>query len=724
MSRSLPRETLLSKSAGGKVKSISHLQRRRWQLLPQGQMAAVAGSLASLIFAGFAVYMVWPKNSTMATEREVRQPFPAAGHEQAHSLAAEDELPSTAERTEVRLINHRAQQPIPLALSAKKITEAPSAPEILPPPAKQVIDDTDQATRTSPLHIKRRRNFSEEDLQRQLAWAPEVSLRVAQREELVRHYEERYQISHGMTLGPEQLLDIRPDFARLPIIKGERCRIGPRAAATLTLLSRKLRTYMERAAPKDIMDKRPDSVLLREVLRVERRGQRPEWLRPEAIPVLLQLLMHEDKAIRMMLVELLHEIPGERASVALAQRAVFDLSPEVREEAIVALSRRPRAEYREVLLRALRYPWSPAADHAAEAIVATQDREAVPRLIDLLEKPDPDKPDPKDKNRFVVRELVRINHQANCLMCHPPAVTTSDPVPGIVPGVILQTGGSRSGSRYGSGGTTTRIATASPLYVRADVTFMRQDFAVLQPVPVLEGTGLTANLRFDYLVRTRILSAKSVERFQRGKSLAKSEQRDALLFALRELTGTDRGSYFEDWKALLPKPSAPDAEVEAARLADQLVKAAADREDALLAQLRDSPGVSFTEALARVIPRLKVDTKAKARAALAKRLTRMTAATLRDKLQDDNLEIRRAAVLACASKPEKALIPELISRLQDREPEIAGMADRALKTLTGEDVRPASKAAPAQWADIAAAWKAWWEKQSSAQANERDEDSQ
>ena len=71
------------------------------------------------------------------------------------------------------------------------------------------------------------------------------------------------------------------------------------------------------------------------------------------------------------------------------QRAVFDLSPDVREAAVKALRARRNSEYRPVLLGALRYPWAPAADHAAEALVALEDRGAAGQLVRLLDEPDP-----------------------------------------------------------------------------------------------------------------------------------------------------------------------------------------------------------------------------------------------------------------------------------------------------------------------------------------------
>ena len=108
-----------------------------------------------------------------------------------------------------------------------------------------------------------------------------------------------------------------------------------------------------------------------------------------------------------------------------ARRAVFDLSPIVREEAVNALRGRGYEEAREVFLAAMRHPWAPAADHAAEALVALEDEGAVKELTALLELPDPSMPVKQD-NKWTVRQLVRVNHLRNCLLCHAPSTETSD----------------------------------------------------------------------------------------------------------------------------------------------------------------------------------------------------------------------------------------------------------------------------------------------------------
>src|SRR5262249_59022802 len=88
---------------------------------------------------------------------------------------------------------------------------------------------------------------------------------------------------------------------------------------------------------------------------------------------LAQVFQVEGDGEREALVWTLSAIPGKEATRALAGRAVFDLSPDVRKAAIDALKKRKADEARPVLLRALRHPWPAAADHAALALLDLDD---------------------------------------------------------------------------------------------------------------------------------------------------------------------------------------------------------------------------------------------------------------------------------------------------------------------------------------------------------------
>src|SRR6185312_17346981 len=95
-------------------------------------------------------------------------------------------------------------------------------------------------------------------------------------------------------------------------------------------------------------------------------------------------------------------------------------------------------------------------------------------------------------------------------------------------------------------------------------------------------------------------------------------QRDAVLFALREVNGRDAGSHAEDWLPLLvvknPErkdtrvpdpgqlPHLPPETSESVRLARELVQSSPAQQERNLTQLREGKGVVYTEALALAIP--------------------------------------------------------------------------------------------------------------------------
>jgi hypothetical protein len=153
-----------------------------------------------------------------------------------------------------------------------------------------------------------------------------------------------------------------------------------------------------------------------------------------------------------------------------------------------------------------------------------------------------------------------------------------------------------------------------------------------------------------------------------------------------------------------------NVESHAARLSNELTKADGTQQNELLEKFQEGKGTMYTLAIAGAIPRLSGEAKTKARDALATRFTRMTAATLRQELQDDDPEIRRAASLACAMKDDKSHIPDLIPMLQDREPIVGRAAHAALKSLSGKDFGPKTGATPQDLANAVAAWKGWWDK--------------
>ncbi len=238
-----------------------------------------------------------------------------------------------------------------------------------------------------------------------------------------------------------------------------------------------------------------------------------------------QVLQAEEIPERISLVSILSSNHSAEASIALADRAMFDFAAEVRQAAREALSKRLPAEYRQRLLDGLRYPWPPVAEHAAEALIAVDDRAAAATLARMVELPEPTAPFKNEKGTWVKRELVRVNHLRNCLLCHAPSASGRDLVRGAMPI---------------PGESLPRVYYCDPRanFVHADVTYLRQDFSVMQTVA--DPGKWPALQRYDYLVRLRELTLHeiAVANFVRAASAGHESypQQVSVLYALRALS--------------------------------------------------------------------------------------------------------------------------------------------------------------------------------------------
>lgn len=160
------------------------------------------------------------------------------------------------------------------------------------------------------------------------------------------------------------------------------------------------------------------------------------------------------------------------------------------------------------------------------------------------------------------------------------------------------------------------------------------------------------------------------------------------------------------------KPAIDDEfENEAARLSSSVLKSGPDERSKLLAQLRDNKGAVHSEALARIAAQATGELQVDAREAFARRLTRMTAATLREMLKDPNREVRRAAALACGYKDDKQFIADLLAELSDRDLLVVQASRSSLQLLTNKDFGPEFAANEAGKAKAIQAWQAWWKMQ-------------
>jgi hypothetical protein len=268
------------------------------------------------------------------------------------------------------------------------------------------------------------------------------------------------------------------------------------------------------------------------------------------IAALVQILAPEAPDMRLGLVKYLSGVAHAEATRSLARMALFSSEEEVRQAAVEALKVRRERDYTEVLVQGLRYPWPAIARRAADTAVKLERADLVPQFISLLDEPDPRAPVLKEsegKKVPVVREMVRLNHHKSCLMCHAPGNTdkvspeaVTAPVP--IPGQPFPT----PSQGYGT-------VTTPDTLVRVDVTYLRPDFSMLEPVA--DANPWPEMQRFDFLVRTRTLTDDEAAAYRdklevREPGRPSPYQRVALT-ALRELTGKDAEPSAEAWRRLL-----------------------------------------------------------------------------------------------------------------------------------------------------------------------------
>lgn len=261
----------------------------------------------------------------------------------------------------------------------------------------------------------------------------------------------------------------------------------------------------------------------------------------------MQIFDPAPAAQRKEIVKKLAALDHAESTRALARMAVFSFEKDVRDAALSALTKRSGDAATPILLHGLRYPWPAIVQHAADAIVYLHRLDLVPELIDVLDEPDARAPFvPEGGCLPVVREVVRLNHHHNCITCHAPA--TSDPefaksgvssdflvAPVSIPVPDPQLPQLTLGGYNGFSGPS-----LSPdLFLRVDVTYLRQDFSLMQQAESVEFGGPLQ--RFDYLVRTREVKPKEMHDYARW---AKQQRRDflppnqrAAQIALQQLTG-------------------------------------------------------------------------------------------------------------------------------------------------------------------------------------------
>jgi hypothetical protein len=364
----------------------------------------------------------------------------------------------------------------------------------------------------------------------------------------------------------EALLYYRPDLAGLPVAMGNACRTSAERskhfADAVSLVRSIMRSNLSgggKGNGAEAFWRHWRSVCAKQDTITDGQPAQAAHVAAARVAALMQMLATESAAVRVGLAKHLATVPHVDATRALARLAVFSAEAEVRHAAIDALALRRERDYTDTLVRGLRYPWPAAARHAGEAIIKLQRTDLVPQLVALLDEPDPRDPflqDAGPKQVPAVRELVRINHHRNCLLCHAPG----SQVTGVPNGVLTAPVPLPDQSLSRPSGGYQQSSSPPDIFVRVDTNYLRQDFSLMERV--VNSAPWPAMQRFDYLVRTRTLSDDEAAAWRaalrKGPARVTPYQRIAL-GALRELTGRDAAPSAEAWRKVLSQPGSAQA---------------------------------------------------------------------------------------------------------------------------------------------------------------------
>ena len=339
----------------------------------------------------------------------------------------------------------------------------------------------------------------------------------------------------ALTIEPlKDILSKRTDLQGLPLVMGKECRREADEARHMGQVSSSVGRMIGRFnGSLGSRDKAQNDAFRN----LSIRGAVSECIRKpseQKLKTIDQIVQIDHPRLRLELIEALRKSDSDAAVKLIADKAKYDFEPEVRIAATDALANIEPSKYRELLLEGLKYPWHVVAEHSAEALVRLDDRKAIPKLIEMLDLPHPHVPI-EVNGQFVQRELVAINHMRNCLLCHAPSVSSSDLVRGTIPDWDLPI----PHEYYDSGGYS----------VRADITYLQQDFSIVRPV---ENPGpWPSDQRFDFVVQNKKVIKGNVGKITRQMSKKRNQNRQAVIYALQKLTGqAPKDNSPSNWKRI------------------------------------------------------------------------------------------------------------------------------------------------------------------------------
>jgi hypothetical protein len=292
-------------------------------------------------------------------------------------------------------------------------------------------------------------------------------------------------------------------------------------------------------------------------------------------------------------------------------------------------------------------------------------------------------------------------------------------VPGAAPAAGAGGGALRQfvglGNEYYLLWSIERVCMAYGLDTLGDIDWHNWGADLLLPMQGQDGAwadgghyGQDVNTAFAILFLTRSNFVRDLSARIRGKvrDPGKSELRGSTVPALFA-PKTEQGSAGESGGTTSSEPEQPKNDP----IADGLVAATGPAWQEKLNLARDTKGGEYTSAIVRAIPLLDAPRRKEAREALAERLTRMTASTLRKMLNDPNPELRRGAVLACGMKDDLDHVVDLIERITDSSDLVVRATRASLKSLTNQDFGPPSGASDDAKDQAKEAWAKWLREQ-------------
>jgi hypothetical protein len=353
------------------------------------------------------------------------------------------------------------------------------------------------------------------------------------------------------------MLDKRADLRGMPFLMGEECRTREDQARVFSHVAEAVQQALRGVKAND-NDNLGDGLSAFSIATLDSKQftamrANQEMVHRAMVAALTQILMPESELIRVKLARGLATIPHADASKALARLALFSPEDDVRAAAIEGLKLRRERDYTDVLVQGFHYPLPAVAKRSAEALVKLECKDVLADLVDVLERPDPRLPVTEKRagqEVTTVRELVKVNHHRNCLLCHAPGNTDNTPEGVLKVAVPLPT---EPLPKPSDGGGYQKAPPTSDMVVRLDMTYLRQDFSLM--MPVADAHPWPDLQRFDFLVRTRPLTPEDMAAYEARREAEEpgrpSAYHRAALFALRELTGRDAEPTASAWRKLL-----------------------------------------------------------------------------------------------------------------------------------------------------------------------------